>query len=87
MQPSTPFVPPFGPEIGFAILSVIAVVVVWSVIIKGFALWHAARDGQKWWFIAMLIVNTVGILEVVYLVWFRQTSALEAPEVSSPAES
>jgi len=47
------------------------VIAVWSIAIKGYALWHAARNGQKEWFIALLVVNTVGILEIIYLIWFR----------------
>ena len=45
---------------------------VWTIILKGFALWHAARSGQKWWFVALLVINTLGILEIVYLIWFRK---------------
>ncbi|HHY38827.1 MAG TPA: hypothetical protein GX507_07875 [Clostridia bacterium] len=45
--------------------------IVWSVIWKGIALWHAARGGQKAWYIALLVINTVGILEIVYLLFFR----------------
>ena len=44
-----------------------AVARVWTVVLKGFALWYSARAGQKWWFIALLVVNTLGILEIVYL--------------------
>jgi hypothetical protein len=40
---------------------------VWSVVGKGLALWHAARRGQYWWFIIILIVNTLGMLELIYL--------------------
>ena len=46
-------------------------------VLKGFALWHAARGSQKWWFIVLLIINTFGILEIVYLIWFR-------PKTKSP---
>ena len=28
---------------------------------------HAARRGDKWWFLAVLVLSTVGILELVYL--------------------
>lgn len=42
-------------------------IVVWSLFWKGLALWHAGRRGQPWWFVIMLIVNTVGILEIIYL--------------------
>jgi hypothetical protein len=41
--------------------------VVWSLFWKGLALWHAGRRGQPWWFVIMLVVNTVGILEIIYL--------------------
>jgi hypothetical protein len=40
---------------------------VWSLFWKGLALWHAARREQGWWFIVLLLVNTLGILEIVYL--------------------
>ena len=53
-------------------LLIIAVLAV--VVLKGFALWHAAKHNQRWWFIALLIINTLGILEIVYLVWFRPSS-------------
>ena len=44
-----------------------AVLMLWSLFWKGLALWHAGRRGQPWWFVIMLIVNTVGILEIIYL--------------------
>jgi hypothetical protein len=43
------------------------VLIVWSLFWKGLALWHAGRRGQPWWFVIMLVVNTVGILEIIYL--------------------
>lgn len=45
----------------------ILLVVLWSIFWKGLALWHAARRGQYWWFLIMLVVNTAGILEIIYL--------------------
>jgi methionyl-tRNA synthetase len=65
---------PFG---GFmlALLPFIVVIAVWTILIKGYALWHAARAGQKGWFIALLVINTLGILEIVYLIWFRPNSS------------
>jgi len=43
------------------------VLALWSIFWKGLALWHSGRRGQPWWFLIMLVVNTVGILEIVYL--------------------
>ena len=44
--------------------------IVWSLIWKGFALWRAARAGQAAWFIVLLFLNTAGLLEIVYLLFF-----------------
>ncbi len=46
---------------------VLLVIIVWSIVWKGFALWRAARLGQRVWFVVFLVVNTVGILEIIYL--------------------
>lgn len=44
----------------------------WVVVWKGLALWKAARHDQKWWFIPLLVVNTLGILEILYIYVFSQ---------------
>lgn len=62
--------------------------VVWTIAWKGLALWFSARGGQKPWFIVLLIVNTLGILEIIYLIWFRPRSfELEEPGVDSSRAS
>ncbi len=45
----------------------IALLIVWSIFWKGLALWHSGRRGEPWWFVIMLVVNTLGILEIIYL--------------------
>lgn len=69
-------------------LPIMGAVLVWILAIKGYALWHAARNEQKWWFVFLLIVNGFGIPEIVYLVWFRadKQSAKVAP-APAPAPS
>ncbi len=62
----------WGPEgwmiAAIAILApLIICAILWSIVWKGLALWHAARRGQYWWFLIMLVVNTLGILEIIYL--------------------
>jgi methionyl-tRNA synthetase len=49
----------------------LGILIAWSLIWKGIALWHSARNNQTVWYVAMLILNTVGILEIVYLLFFR----------------
>jgi hypothetical protein len=46
------------------------VLIIWSFIWKGLALWQAARNGHKGWFVALLLINTVGILEILYIYVF-----------------
>lgn len=47
-------------------LIVFIALIIWSLIWKGLALWRAARNGHTAWYIIMLIVNTAGILEIIY---------------------
>lgn len=48
------------------------VLLLWELIWKGIALWKAARESQKYWFIIMLILNTVGILPILYIFIFKK---------------
>jgi len=43
---------------------------IWSLIWRGLALWRAAKQSQRNWFIVLLVLNTVGLLEIVYLFRF-----------------
>jgi len=44
----------------------------WTLPWKGVALWKAARNGHKKWFIALLALNTLAILEIVYIFYFSK---------------
>jgi len=50
--------------IGFVIL------IIWSLVWKGLALWKAAKNNNLKWFVVLLVVNTVGILEILYIYFF-----------------
>lgn len=54
------------------VLSFFMLVTLWTLFWKGLALWHSAKRGEPWWFIALLLVNTVGVLEIVYLFFFAK---------------
>ena len=45
----------------------VGIIVFVELALKGLALWKAARKNQMYWFIALLVLNTAGILPVVYL--------------------
>lgn len=40
---------------------------IWSIPWKGLALWIAAKKNDKWWFIALLILQTIGIVDIIYI--------------------
>jgi hypothetical protein len=44
----------------------------WSLPWKGYALWKAARGRNNFWFIALLLINTVGILDILYIFVFSR---------------
>lgn len=48
------------------------VIFLWALLWKGLALWKAAKLDQRNWFIVLLIVNAVGILEIIYSFWFAK---------------
>lgn len=67
---------------------VIILAVVWTLPWKGVALWRAARNQSVAWFIILLIVNTLGILEIIYIFIFSKRKdapqQVEAQETRSP---
>ncbi len=43
-----------------------------TVVVKGIALWKAAQNEQKKWFIVLFLINTAGILELLYIFVFSK---------------
>lgn len=50
----------------------LAIAIIWSLTWKGIALWKAARNDQPAWFVCMLVINAVGVLEIIYLSFFQK---------------
>ena len=59
---------------------VIVLMVLWSLVWKGLGLWRAANLRQKKWFIALLIINTLGILEIIYIFLISRKYRVEVIE-------
>ena len=51
---------------------VIFLIIAWCLPWKGVALWKAAQRSQKWWFIALLIINTLAVLPILYIFVFSK---------------
>ena len=76
---SAQFTTPFaGGAFGIIGAILFILLLVWSLVWKGMALWRAARTGRKRWFIAILAVNTFGILEILFLFVFSKR--IHAPD-------
>lgn len=59
---------------GFGLLAI------WSLFWKGLALWKSARNNERYWFVALLVINTAGILEMLYLFLFAKTKYILVSE-------
>jgi hypothetical protein len=53
-------------------ITLLAIAIIWSIIWKGFALWKSARNNQPVWFVCLLVINTVGLLEIAYILFFQK---------------
>ena len=55
----------------------------WTLPWKAVALWKAARAGAKVWFVALLLINTVGLLEILYIFIFSKQSRVPDAQLKS----
>jgi hypothetical protein len=46
--------------------------ILYSLCLKGLALWKSARNSHKYWFIGLLIINLFGIPELLYIFYFSK---------------
>jgi len=52
--------------------------IILDLILRGYSLWKSAKKDQNIWFIALLVVNSMGILPLIYLILNRDQK--EAPK-------
>lgn len=75
---------------GLGTLSLLGVIplLLWSLAWKGWALWLAARRGEMVWFVILLVVNTLGLLEIFYIfaIAKQQDKKPATPETAGSAE-
>jgi len=45
---------------------------IWTLVWKGMGLWKSAKNKKLYWFLAILILNTAGILPIVYILFFQK---------------
>ncbi len=77
---------PFWPSLmtGSFFLFLIPLIIL-ELFLKGYALWKAARNGQSGWFCFLLVLNTLGILPIVYLAFFQTKTEVTVLEAQTKA--
>lgn len=75
--------------LGVTLMIIISALIIWSLIWKGIALWKAARNDSPVWFIVMLVLNTCGILEILYIFIFskRKSKKMSEKEIKNKHEN
>jgi len=63
-----------GMSFGAGFSAIFILLIAWSLVWKGMALWKSARHAHKVWFVVLLVTNTAGILDILYLYVFSKKS-------------
>jgi hypothetical protein len=61
-----------APEKIAIFMALLIIIVIWSAIWKAIALWKSARNKQIVWFVVLCVLNTIGLLEIIYLAFFQK---------------
>ena len=67
--------------VGFGLLAI------WSLVWQGIALWKAARNDDRYWFLTLLLLHTAGILDILYLFVFAKNKIVIVSEPKSAKKS
>lgn len=62
---------------------IIVFIGIWELVWNGLALWKSAQNRDKGWFIAMLLINDLGILEMLYYFVFSKKETQQKEEARS----
>ncbi len=62
---------------------ILVILIIWTFIWKGLALWKSSKLDQPIWFALMLVINTVGMLEIIYLILYSKHSVLTTTKTQS----
>jgi len=56
---------------------VLLLILLWILPWKGVALWRAAKNSHKKWFIVMLVLNTMALFPIIYIFFFSKRKKLK----------
>jgi hypothetical protein len=56
------------------LVSVLVLIAIWDGVWKAIAMWKCGRNNQLAWFICIVVFNTVGILPILYILFFQKSA-------------
>lgn len=65
---------------------ILVLIILWSIPWKGVALWKSAKNGHTGWFIALLIINSLAILDILYIFIFSKIGMEEQQNMNLPVK-
>ncbi|XOB40542.1 MAG: DUF5652 family protein [Candidatus Nealsonbacteria bacterium] len=55
-------------------------IILWTIPWKAVALWRASKNNHRKWFVALLVLNTLAVLEIIYIFFFSKLKKTELKE-------
>ena len=52
-------------------------ILLWIIPWKGYGLWKAAQNRDQIWFVAILVLNTLGILPIIYIFFINKNKKVK----------
>jgi Family of unknown function (DUF5652) len=62
-----------------SVILTFVLIFIWEAVWKGIALWKSGKNKQLAWFVCIFIFNTVGILPIIYLLFFQKKTERRRP--------
>lgn len=66
---------------------IFGLILLWTLPWKAVALWRSAQRSQLGWFLSMLFLNTLGLLEIAYIFFFSKKEVRQQVKIDSTFES
>ncbi len=66
------------------LIPVLILLALWDAVWKTIGMWKSARKNQLGWFICIAVFNTVGLLPILYLLFFQKDKNLEQSQSGTP---
>jgi len=60
------------------LIPVIIILAIWDAVWKLIAMWKAGRNNHLAWFICIALINTLGILPIIYILMHRKNNGMQS---------